>query len=137
MKLSPADEKLLNGVHPDLIRVVRRAAELATAQRINFKVIEGVRTMKRQRELWEKGATQTLKSRHIPGTSASETGYGHAVDIVPLLGGKISWAWPQYYPLADIIKKAAKLESVPIEWGGDWKSFKDGPHWQLPWSKYP
>jgi len=26
---------------------------------------------------------------------------------------------------------------VPIEWGGDWRSFKDGPHWQLPWAEYP
>ena len=25
----------------------------------------------------------------------------------------------------------------PIEWGGDWRRFADGPHWQLPWGQYP
>lgn len=115
----------LKGVHPDLVRVVRRAAQIAP---VEFTVLEGVRTLSRQRELVAKGASKTMRSRHLTG---------HAVDIAPLDKGKVSWHWPHYYPLADAIKEAARLEKVPLEWGGDWKSFKDGPHWQLPWKNYP
>ena len=35
------------------------------------------------------------------------------------------------------MKAAAKKEGVLLEWGGDWKTFKDGPHFQLPWVQYP
>lgn len=123
--LTERDLKRLEGVHPDLIRVVRR---LATFTVVPFMVIEGVRTLKRQRELVAQGASKTLKSRHLQG---------FAVDLAPLDGAKPSWAWPMYHRLAPLIKQAAKLEGVPIEWGGDWWSFKDGPHWQLPAKSYP
>ena len=59
------------------------------------------------------------------------------MDIAPLIDGKVSWHWPHYYTLAEAVKQAAKDVGVAVEWGGDWKSFKDGPHWQLPWAKYP
>ena len=62
---------------------------------------------------------------------------GHAVDIAPLVDGDASFAWPVYHKLAPQIKKAAKEVGVSLEWGGDWHKFKDGPHWQLPWKKYP
>ena len=124
-QLSDRDNKRLEGVHPDLARVVRRLAEFSP---MPFMVIEGVRTVKRQRELVASGASKTLKSRHLQG---------FAVDIAPLDGSKPSWAWPLYHRFAPLMKQAAKLEGVPIEWGGDWWSFKDGPHWQLPHRQYP
>lgn len=129
MKLTARDESRLTGVHPDLVRVIRRAALLTD---LPFCVLEGVRTVERQKVLFAQKATTTMNSRHIPGAD----GLGKAVDIAPTIGGKVSWDWPLYYRLAAIVKTAAAEEGVPIEWGGDWKSFKDGPHWQLPWSKY-
>lgn len=123
--LSSRDLSRLTGLHPDLVRVVKRVALLST---IPFTILEGLRTMDRQRELLAKGATTTLNSRHLDG---------HAVDIAPMIGGEISWAWPQYYELAKVVKSAAQLEGVAIEWGGDWVKFKDGPHWQLPFRLYP
>jgi peptidoglycan L-alanyl-D-glutamate endopeptidase CwlK len=90
-------------------------------------VVEGLRTLARQKQLRAAGASQTLNSRHLTG---------HAVDIAPLVGGVVRWDWPLFYPLAETVKEAARLEDVPIEWGGDWR-FKDGPHWQLPWKDYP
>jgi peptidoglycan LD-endopeptidase CwlK len=126
MKLSQADEAKLKGLHPDLVRVIKRAA---MTPNVNFRVIEGMRTLERQRELVRKGASKTMNSRHLTG---------HAIDIAPIDDdGQVSWAWPLYYPLAKAVKEAARVEGVSIEWGGDWRSFKDGPHWQLPWSKYP
>ena len=126
MKLSPKDRERLRGVHPDLVRVIERAAEISDRP---FVLLEGKRTLARQKQLLAQGATTTLNSRHLTG---------HAIDLAPLdKKGQASFAWPLYYPLADIIERAAKECSVPIEWGGRWKKFPDGPHWQLPWKAYP
>lgn len=115
----------LRGVHPDLVRVVKRAIEISE---VDFTVLEGVRTLKRQRQLVAQGASKTLRSRHLTG---------HAVDLGAWVGGTVRWDWPLYYKIEAAMKAAAKELDVPIEWGGDWKSFKDGPHWQLPWGSYP
>jgi peptidoglycan LD-endopeptidase CwlK len=124
-EFSARSVKSLQGVHPDLVRVMRRALRLSA---LDFMVIEGLRTIERQRQLVAKGASQTMRSRHLTG---------HAVDIVPVVGGSIRWDWPLYHRLAVAVKQAAIDEGVSIEWGGDWRSFPDGPHWQLPWDKYP
>lgn len=131
MRLTSRDKTRLNGVHPDLVRVVYRAASDPDCP--HFVVLEGTRSVARQRKLVAKGASKTMNSRHIPAPN----GYGHAVDIAPLIDGKVSWDWPLYHKLAPHVKRAADREDVPIEWGGDWRSFKDGPHWQLPWTQYP
>lgn len=115
----------LKGVHPDLVKVVKRAIQITE---VDFVVIEGLRTVQRQRELVAKGASTTMNSRHLDG---------HAFDAVPFVNGAISWDWPLYFKLAKAFKQAAKELGVSIEWGGDWKKFKDGPHWQLPFNKYP
>lgn len=115
----------LKGVHPHLVTIVQRAAQMSD---LDFTVLEGLRTLDRQKVLFATGATKTMKSRHLTG---------HAVDIAPVLGGQVSWDWPLYHKLAPIVKAAAAEVGKPIEWGGDWKSFKDGPHWQLPWGAYP
>lgn len=115
----------LEGVHPDLVKVVKRAITITP---IDFTVLEGLRTEEQQRENVRKGVSQTMKSRHLTG---------HAVDVVPLVNGDVSWDWKHYYPLAEAMKTAASQLGISIEWGGDWKTLKDGPHFQLPWAKYP
>ena len=119
-KLGATSLARLKGVHPDLVKVVKRAIELTP---IDFTVLEGLRTKERQAQLVAKGASKTMNSYHITG---------HAVDIVPLVDGKVTWDWKYYHQLAPIMKQAAKELGVNITWGGDWVSFKDGPHWQIP-----
>ena len=123
--LSNKSRAKLEGVHPDLIRVVERAIQITP---VDFTVLEGRRTLARQKQLLAAKATTTLESRHITG---------HAVDLGAYVGKSVRWDWPLYHQIADAVKQAAKDVGVPIEWGGDWKTFKDGPHFQLPWSKYP
>lgn len=118
--LSQKSLRRLEGVNPDLIKVVKRAIQITP---IDFIVVEGLRTKERQAYLVEKGASKTMNSRHLTGD---------AVDLAPIVDNKVSWDWKHYYPLAEAIKQAAKEVKVEVEWGGDWKSFKDGPHWQLP-----
>lgn len=115
----------LEGVHPALVSVVKAAITITP---IDFRVTEGLRTVERQKQLVAAGASTTMKSRHITG---------HAVDLVALIGGEVHWDWPLYAKLATAMKTAAADLHVPLEWGGDWKTFKDGPHFQLPWAAYP
>ena len=120
--LGNKSRRRLYGVHPDLVLVVNKAIEI-TIQ--DFTVLEGLRTAERQQQLYSTGKSKTMNSRHLTG---------HAVDLAPW---PITWDWEYFYPIADAMKAAAEEVDVPIEWGGDWKSFPDGPHFQLPWKEYP
>ena len=124
-KLSKRSLSRLEGVHKDLVQVVKLAIELTE---VDFGVTEGVRTIERQRELFAKGASKTMNSRHLTG---------HAVDLVAYVGSEARWDWPLYHKIADAMKRAANSLGVPIVWGGDWKSFKDGPHFELDRKVYP
>lgn len=144
--ISARCELRLAGVHPDLIRVVRRAAEMGAL----FRVTEGLRTAERQAELVANGASQTMNHRHLTG---------HAVDLAPLDNGEVSWNWTHFFPMADTMAAAARAERVSLIWGGAWgrtvqewpqatakaaqsayvaerraagrKPFLDGPHFEL------
>jgi peptidoglycan L-alanyl-D-glutamate endopeptidase CwlK len=128
--LDARSEKSLQGVHPDLVRVVRECAETCP---IAFTVTEGLRSELRQAVLFKQGASKTMKSRHLTG---------HAIDVAAMIDFdgdgdlEIRWDWPLYKQIADAMKKAAQLLNIPIEWGGDWKTHRDGPHFQLPHKEY-
>lgn len=121
--LTERDRARLAGVHPDLARVVE-AARVRSA----FIVVEGLRSRQRQAQLMAEGKSRTMASRHITG---------HAVDLAPLVGGTVSWDWPAFHPMAAAMKQAAASLGVAIVWGGDWKSFPDGPHFELDRRAYP
>ncbi|MEX2296264.1 MAG: M15 family metallopeptidase [Dongiaceae bacterium] len=124
-KLGRRSRERLKDVHRDLVRVVERAIALSD---VDFTVIEGLRSVTRQKALVAAGASRTMNSRHLTG---------HAVDLGADVGGELRWDWPLYHRIADAMKRAAEELGVPIEWGGDWHSFKDGPHFQLPREQYP
>jgi len=132
MNITPTSEKRLKGVHPDLVRVVRRTAKDWKDPQTGWIITCGVRSLEEQKILKAKGASKTLRSRHIPAAN----GYSHAVDFAMTIDGVPRWDWPLYDRLAKAVKAAARAEKVPIEWGGDWK-FRDGPHFQLPWATNP
>jgi peptidoglycan L-alanyl-D-glutamate endopeptidase CwlK len=124
-KLGARSKQRLKGVHEDLCKVVDRAIEIST---VDFTVLEGLRTPERQKTLMESGASQTLNSRHITG---------HAVDLGAWIEDEVRWDWPLYHKIAAAMKEAAKQLDVAIVWGGDWNTFKDGPHFELDRRKYP
>lgn len=116
----------MQGIHNDLRRVLNRALQESP---VDFVVIEGLRTVERQRQLVAMGASKTMRSRHLTG---------HAVDLLPIgPSGKGEFHWPLYNKLALAVKAAAEKEGVAIVWGGDWRTFKDGPHFELDRRKYP
>lgn len=121
--LDERSRKKLEGVHPDLVKVVEHAADV-----LEFIVTEGLRTKERQQQLFNAGATRTLNSRHLTG---------HAVDLAALVHGEVRWDWPLYSKIADTMKDVARTLNIPIVWGGDWRTFKDGPHFELARARYP
>lgn len=114
----------LEGVHADLVKVAKRADELAIASGLEFQITEGVRTLARQRQLVASGASMTMKSRHLTGD---------AFDFVPVVAGEVTWKWPAFWPLVECFEKAAKELNIAIEPGARWRKFPDGPHIQRPW----
>lgn len=113
----------LSGVNPDLVAVVKRAIQITE---VDFTVIEGIRNINRQRELLKAGKSTTMNSRHLTG---------HAVDMVPW---PIDWNdLSRFEVMAEAMKSAAEELNIPIVWGGDWKSFYDGPHFELDRKVYP
>ena len=121
-KLGNRSLQNLSGVHPDLIAVVKLAI---SKSKVDFTVLEGIRNINRQRELVKAVKSTTMNSRHLTG---------HAVDLAPW---PISWEWEGFYPIADAMKEAAEELDIDLEWGGDWKNFPDGPHFQLSRKSYP
>lgn len=137
----------LVGVHPDLVAVVEDALSRSP---VDFAVHDGLRTEAEQRAHVARGTSRTMNSRHLTG---------HAVDLVPVIGGALRWDWPALYGVAAAMRAAAVARGIALRWGGAWdvdftatteapaevsadyvarrkaagrKAFLDGPHFELP-----
>lgn len=111
--LSTRSLNRLQGVNPSLQSVVRRAIQLT---KVDFGVIEGVRTVERQQQLFDSKASQTMKSKHLAG----EDGYGRAVDLMAYVHGRGCWELTVYDDIADAMKESAIESNVSIRWGCAW-----------------
>ena len=137
-KFGAASEARLKGVHPTLVKVIRRALAYGI---LDFTVAQGVRTKEEQAELYARGRTKpgpvvtwTLDSNHLPQAD----GYGHAVDLVPF---PIDWNDnSRFFILNGIMRAAAAELGVKLRTGCDWDSDgqtkderkPDLPHYELP-----
>ena len=108
-KLSKRSLARLEGVDDRLVRVVQTAITLSS---VDFGVIQGLRTIEEQRQLVAKGASQTMKSKHLEGL---------AVDVMAYIGSRGSWEMSLYDNIADAFKLAAIEEDVAIRWGAAWQ----------------
>lgn len=143
--------KELKGVHPNIIKLVKRAISISE---IDFSVHDGLRTLEEQKKLVAKGASKTMNSMH----RKQSDGFGHAVDLVPYVNGELRWEWPLIWPIASAMSRASKDLGIPITWGSVWdkkmheygssveqlkaeveaykkrhagSDFLDGPHFQM------
>jgi peptidoglycan L-alanyl-D-glutamate endopeptidase CwlK len=107
-QLSQRSLDKLEGVDDRLVKIVCRAIELTD---VDFGVIQGLRTEEEQRALVEKGASQTMKSKHLEGK---------AVDLMAYVAGKGCWELNVYDNIADAMQQAATEEGVQIRWGAAW-----------------
>ena len=107
-KLSTKSQERLIGVEPELKEIVYEAIKVT---KIDFGVIEGLRTEEKQKQLVESGASQTMKSKHLDG---------RAVDLMAYIGGRGSWELNVYDEIADAMKEAAIKVDVAVRWGAAW-----------------
>ena len=107
-KLSQRSLDNLKGVNERLQKAVQHAIG---ETKVDFGVICGLRTIEEQRELVAKGASQTLKSKHLDG---------EAVDLMAYIGSRGSWELNLYDDIADAMREGAERANVPIRWGAAW-----------------
>jgi len=112
-KLSKRSLDKLEGVHPELVAVVKRAIEITT---VDFGVTFGVRTVAEQERLVAAGRSQTMKSKHL----IQADGYSHAVDLVAYVDGDVTWELNVYDNICDAMKTAAEEIGLAIKWGAAW-----------------
>ena len=130
-RFSKASESRLETCHPDLRRLFREVVK-----HFDCSILEGVRTEDRQQELFAQGRTEpgnivtycdgiTRKSNH----QAKSDGWSWAVDAAPY---PIDWKdINRFHRFAGFVEAIAYNLGMPIKWGGDFKKFKDLPHWEL------
>lgn len=153
-KLGRRSQRELKGVQPKLDAVVRAAIRITP---VDFAVHDGVRSDAEQLALYRAGASKidgiTRRGKH----QIQPDGFGHAVDLVPYINGKLRWEWPPIYLIADAVREAAEVQGTRILWGGTWSeltgtdadiedqveayvarrkamgrsAFIDGPHFEL------
>ena len=123
-KFSKRSYERMKGVHPDLIKVAELALKYST---IDFGISEGLRSLETQKLYVKRGVSQTMNSRHLTG---------HAIDVYAYIGGSARWEWPLYEEINRAFERAADELKIDITWGGDWTTFRDGPHYQLSWGSY-
>lgn len=126
----------LDGVHPNLVKVIKEAIKTTP---IDFTIVEGLRTTKRQQDLYAQGRTTKgsivtyadgvkNKSNHQPKSD----GYGHAIDFAPYINGKLDWNnHANFKVIADHIVKVGASMGIKIVAGFYWKKPYDPPHIQL------
>ena len=117
-KLSQRSIDRLEPVKPELFDVV---LEAITLTKVDFGVICGLRTEEEQRALVEKGASQTMKSKHLTGD---------AVDLMAYIDGRGTWELNVYDDIAEAMREAAKNQGVRIRWGAAW-TVPDIAEWNL------
>jgi len=106
--LGSKSKEKLKGVNTKLVRVVEHAI---TISKQDFSVIEGLRTLDRQKQLVAAKKSQTMSSKHITG---------NAVDLAAYVDGTIEWQLHLFDEIADAMKQAAIKEGVSVRWGAAW-----------------
>ena len=115
-RLSNRSLSRLEGVHPDLVDIVKLAI---TKSACDFGVSCGVRDMETQKRLVKEGRSQTHRSKHL----LQDDGFSHAVDLIAYDGaGDICWEHSQYVKVADAMIESAKElgNKIKLGWGNCW-----------------
>ena len=134
-KLSKRSLDTMQGVNPDLVRVIKEA--IATSP-FDFMITQGLRTAKYQNELYQQGRTKKgLKVTNADGYIKKSNhqmkidDFGYAIDFAVIYKATIDWnTEAKYEAVAKHILEVGHKLGVNLEWGGNWK-FRDFPHIQI------
>lgn len=112
-KLSKKSLSKLEGVDPQLVKVIKRAIEVTE---VDFTITEGLRTKITQALYVKQGKSQTMNSKHLEGL---------AVDLAAWVNGTINWNFDYYFKIADAVRKASIELGIKVKWGGSWCYLND------------
>jgi peptidoglycan L-alanyl-D-glutamate endopeptidase CwlK len=129
-KFNEESLRVVQGLHPDLLKVVQRASEISEQ---DFQVVPGnggLRSKTMQRKLKAKGASRATVGRHT---------FGYAIDLVPVDSkGRVDFKnLAGFDEIMRSMKQASEELGIPIDWGGNWKRLVDKPHFELNRKVYP
>lgn len=130
-ELDSESETNLGGVAPEVVIMVRDAANYLTAMSVQVRVVSGLRTAFQQNRLFAQGRSAPGKIVTNARAGQSMHNYGLAVDVVPFLeggNGALNWqvSTPQFQHMVAAFKNAG------LDWGGDWLgSLGDFDHFQI------
>lgn len=127
VSLSNRSLHALDNIHPDLLKVVKMAAERCDGDP-DFIITEGLRSIEQQQLNVARGVSQTMHSRHLGG---------FAVDFVALSHGRVNYDEGNMKKLAMLFLDCANELGIPCKWGGTWKTLHDTPHIELDKGRYP
>lgn len=119
------NEAHLAKVAPTLQRRGRSFIAAANAAGVTVQIVQGFRTFAEQDALYAQGRTKPGKPVTNARGGQSLHNYGLAIDACVIKNGKITWDEKEYRQFGEFAKTA------DLEWGGDWKTFKDLPHVQI------
>lgn len=115
----------LKGVHPDLVELATRVIAISP---IDFRVVDGLRTLAEEKKFKAKGASQTLNSMHLK----QKDGFSHAIDFAVWYNGAVNFLRiDDFKTIGHIFETISPILHIPIAWGGDWHSLKDYGHIEL------
>lgn len=115
-------------LHPKVREVFTTfVTEAENALNITLRVVQGLRTIEEQNALYAQGRTAKGKKVTNAKGGSSYHNYGLAIDVAELKDGKINWEF-EYEKLLPLAEKYG------LTWGGNFKSIKDKPHFELTFS---
>jgi peptidoglycan LD-endopeptidase CwlK len=121
----PRSEKAIATLHERVRPYARALIHAAAAQGIRIIVTSALRTYEQQNELYAQGRSKPGKIVTGARGGYSNHNFGLAFDVTIFKGVEPVWESPAYKAVG------ALGRSLGLEWGGDWQSFKDEPHFQL------
>ena len=128
-KFSQSSIKRLNTVDSKLQLLANEVLKITP---YDFAITEGLRTVERQQELFKQNTSNKIITKCDGIKNKSKHQLGKAIDIMVYdEHGAGTWEEKYYKEVALIFKQKAKELNINISWGGDWKSFKDYPHFEI------
>lgn len=133
-KVSQRNEREIAKLHPQVQGLIRSFINQVYAQhQVQLVIVQSYRTYAQQDALYAKGRTAPGSVVTKAKGGQSNHNFALAVDVFPL------WEDGQLHMDAKSDKKNVQIlrmiapvgKSIGLEWGGDWKSIVDNPHFQL------
>ena len=121
--LSKSGEQKLSTCNTEIQLIIRKALQISP---IDFGVSCGHRTVEQQQIEFKAGRSHldgiNKKSKHnlLPSKG---------IDLYAYVNGKADYSDKYMGILAGVILSIAKDMGIELEWGGNWKSLKDMPHY--------